>query len=106
MAEDNKDTTVSTKPKKKQVEQATESLIYVGPNLYTRGILTYQVYDAIPGEAMNFAETYEIALQALFVPISIFKEVGAELQVPGSFYSALYQSAIKAYAKEVVARNV
>ena len=54
---DELEVTVTATPepvRKPTADTPTEALIYVGPNMHTRGILTYQVYDQIPKEIEDF----------------------------------------------------
>lgn len=95
-----------TPKKRTNVQKEQESLIYVGPNLYTRGILTYQVYETIPQEAVDFGETLAHEITQLFVPISNFIQTKQELEEANSLLRVYYDVVSEAYMKEVQARNV
>ena len=44
----------TTEPVRKPADIPTEALIYVGPNLHTRGLLTYHVYEQSPSEVEDY----------------------------------------------------
>lgn len=96
----------TTEPVRKPADIPTEALIYVGPNMHTRGILTYQVYEQIPKEVEDFANTKATEIRQLFVPISKFQDTRQALENPNSLERVYFNIVSEQYEKEVRERNV
>jgi hypothetical protein len=77
--------------------------MYVGPNLFTRGILQYQVFiGELPKEAQDFAKEREEAIEKLFVPVdSNIGQVINDTNLPGSLMNIYFEKVKSAYAQEV-----
>lgn len=92
--------------RKPTADTPTEALIYVGPNMHTRGILTFQVYEQIPKEIEDFANTKAGEIRQLFVPISKFQETRQALENSNSLERVYFNVVLEQYEKEVRERNV
>ena len=106
---DELEVTATTTPepvRKTSADTPTEALIYVGPNMHTRGILTYQVYDQIPKEIEDFANDKAQEIRQLFVPISKFQETRQALDNANSLERVYFNVVLEQYEKEVRERNV
>ena len=99
-------TTMPEPVRKPSADPPTEALIYVGPNMHTRGILTYQVYEQIPKEVEDFANTKAGEIRQLFVPISKFQDTRQALENPNSLERVYFNDVLEKYEKEVRERNV
>ena len=98
--------TATPEPVRKPASAPTEALIYVGPNMHTRGILTYQVYEQIPKEIEDFADNKAAEIRQLFVPISKFQDSRQALENPNSLERVYFNIVLEQYEKEVRDRNV
>lgn len=87
-------------------QEVNEGFIYVGPNMPTRGLLTYQVYDKMPIEMERFAEEKAVEIRNLFIPISKFQGTRKALENPNSLESVYFNVVEEQYTKEVRERNV
>lgn len=84
-----------------------ETLIYLGPNIYTRGILAYQVYmKGLPREAIAFMTEKCDKLKYLFVPLKQMQEALKSLHKKGTPLHMYYEEVVSAYAEEVKERGL
>ena len=74
--------------------------------MHTRGILTYQVYEQIPKEVEDFANTKAAEIRQLFVPISKFQDTRQALENPTSLERVYFNIVLEQYEKEIRERNV
>ena len=99
-------TTMPEPVRKPSADTPTEALIYVGPNMHTRGILTYQVSEHRPTEVEDFANTNAGDIRQLVVPISKVQDTRQALENPNSLERVYFNVVLEQYEKEVRERNV
>ena len=76
--------------------------IYVGPNIFTRGLLQYQVFiGELPSEVMRFSEERCRQIISLFVPVNELSEAIVSAATPGTILHKYYEIVQDAYSKEV-----
>lgn len=79
-----------------------ERRIYVGPNIFTRGLLQYQVFiGELPSEVMRFSEERCRQIISLFVPVNELSEAIVSAATPGTILHKYYEIVQDAYSKEV-----
>jgi hypothetical protein len=76
---------------KQEVQQAEAPVMYLGPNVLSKGLKTYTVYKQEPAELILSLQAEFKTINRLFVPVAAATQAMADIQKKGTPINLAYK---------------
>lgn len=86
---------VKGKAKQENLKQEAGPVMYIGPNLLSKGLKTYTVYKQEPAEIISSLQQEFKTINRLFVPVAAATRAMADLQKKGTPVNLAYAEMTK-----------